>query len=97
VTSDSQRERFLREARTAAGLQHPNIVPVYSVDTVNDQALICMAYVDGGTLAERVRERGPLAPFEAVGMKAVARWSPISTSRCRPPLLRSQVLAGGCN
>ena len=45
------RERFLREARTAAKLSHPNVVPIYSVDEIDDFVCFVMAYIDGGTLA----------------------------------------------
>lgn len=58
------RERFLREARTAAKLSHPNIVPIHSVDEVGDFVFFAMAYVAGETLGERIRRRGPLAPSE---------------------------------
>jgi serine/threonine-protein kinase len=60
------RERFLREARTAARLAHPNIVPVYRADAAGGTAFFTMAYVDGESLAERLRDRGPLPPAEAV-------------------------------
>jgi hypothetical protein len=58
------RERFLREARTAAKLSHPNIVPIHSVDEVGDFVFFAMAYVAGETLGERIRRRGPLAASE---------------------------------
>jgi len=61
------RERFLREARTAASLSHPNIVPIYRADEAGGFVYFVMAYVDGESLAERVRERGPLPPREAAG------------------------------
>jgi eukaryotic-like serine/threonine-protein kinase len=61
---DESRERFLREARTVAKLQHPNIVPVYSVEQVDEWIIIVMAYIDGGTLGERVREHSVLPPQE---------------------------------
>src|SRR5436190_8384440 len=48
------RERFLREARTAAGLAHPNIVPIHAVHEVGDFVFFTMAYVAGETLAQRV-------------------------------------------
>ena len=41
------RERFLREARTAAQLSHPNIVPVYSADGAAGWAYFAMAFIDG--------------------------------------------------
>jgi serine/threonine-protein kinase len=62
------RERFLREARTAAKLSHPNIIPIHVVDEVGDFVFFSMAYVEGETLAERVRRRGPLPPTEAARM-----------------------------
>jgi len=54
------RQRFLREARTAAQLSHPGIVPIFAVHEVSDFVYFAMAYVDGDTLGRRVRERGPL-------------------------------------
>src|SRR5213592_3595321 len=49
------RERFLREARTAAKLSHPHIIPIFTVDEVGDFVFFAMAYVDGETLTARVR------------------------------------------
>lgn len=60
------RERFLREARTAARLTHPNIVPVFQADDADGLAYFVMGYVDGETLADRVRQAGPLPPATAV-------------------------------
>src|SRR5687768_18435647 len=40
------RERFLREARTAAKLSHPNIIPIHAVDDVGVFVFFAMAYVD---------------------------------------------------
>src|SRR6266704_6448932 len=54
------RQRFLREARTAAQLSHPGIVPIFAVHEVSDFVYFAMAYVDGDTLGRRVRQRGPL-------------------------------------
>ena len=62
---DKLRDRFLREARTAARLSHPHIVPIHSVDEVRGYVFYVMSYVDGETLAERVANRGPLPPREA--------------------------------
>src|SRR5437867_5051057 len=59
------RERFLVEARTAAQLTHPNIVPIFAVDELSDVVFFAMAYIEGQTLGQRVRERGPLPPKEA--------------------------------
>ncbi|MEO7965576.1 MAG: serine/threonine-protein kinase, partial [Gemmatimonadaceae bacterium] len=60
------RDRFLREARTAASLTHPNIVPVHRADELADIVFFVMGYVDGESLAHRVRESGPLSPFALV-------------------------------
>ena len=54
------RERFLREAQTAAQLSHPNIVPVYAAGDDGGVAWLAMALVDGETLADRLA-RAPRA------------------------------------
>ncbi len=69
------KERFLREARTAARLAHPNIVQIYAVDEVDDFVFFAMAYVDGGTLGDRVRERGPLSNSDAVRLLREVSWA----------------------
>jgi serine/threonine-protein kinase len=48
------RERFLREAQTAAQLSHPGIVPIYTVDETNGLVFFVMALVEGESLAERL-------------------------------------------
>ncbi len=55
-------ERVLREARAAARLHHPGLVTVYDVIDADDHPWIVMEYVDGLSLAEIVRESGPLSP-----------------------------------
>jgi serine/threonine-protein kinase len=54
------RTRFLREAETAAQLNHPHIVPIYSVDESDGLVYFVMACVDGDNLGKRIHERGPL-------------------------------------
>src|SRR5438445_9438301 len=54
------RARFLREARTAAALAHPNIVPIFAVHEVGPFIFYAMAYVGGDTLARRIAVEGPL-------------------------------------
>ena len=58
------RQRFLHEARTAAQFSHPNIVPIYAVHEVGEFVFFAMAYVEGDTLGQRIRELGPLGPAE---------------------------------
>ena len=69
------RERFLREARTAAKLSHPNIVPIHAVDEAQDFVFFAMAFVDGQTLTARVRERGPLPAGEAARVLRDVAWA----------------------
>ena len=59
------RSRFLREAETAAQLNHPSIVPIYSVDERDGLVYFVMAYVQGGTLGDRLRQQGALPIDEA--------------------------------
>src|SRR4051812_5823647 len=54
------KSRFLREAETAAQLSHPNIVPIYTVDELEQLVFFVMAYVSGDNLAKRLHERGVL-------------------------------------
>ena len=60
------RERFLREARTAARLSHPNIVPIYRADEIAGHVFFVMGYVDGESLAQRIRRLGRISPRETV-------------------------------
>ena len=60
------RSRFQREAETAAAIQHPNIVSILRVGAAGDLAYIVMAYVDGGSLADRMARQGQLPFAEAV-------------------------------
>ncbi|HEX9564381.1 MAG TPA: serine/threonine-protein kinase [Gemmatimonadaceae bacterium] len=62
------RERFLREARTAAALAHPNIVPIHRADDLNGTVFFVMGFVDGPSMAQLVREGGPLSPRTAVSL-----------------------------
>ncbi len=65
--------RFQSEAQAAAGLAHPNIVPVYEVGEVEGQAYFSMKYVPGQSLAELVAA-GPLPQRQAAAyVAAVAR------------------------
>src|SRR5829696_8520027 len=64
-------ERFLREARSAASLSHRNIVQVYDRGETEDGiSYIAMEYVPGGTLKEKIDERGSLGVREAAGVAA---------------------------
>ncbi|MFL5485813.1 MAG: serine/threonine-protein kinase [Gemmatimonadaceae bacterium] len=58
------RQRFLREAETAAQLNHPNIVPIYTVEERDNLVYFVMAYVKGDNLGQRLQQHGPMAPVE---------------------------------
>jgi serine/threonine-protein kinase len=71
----SARARFLREARTAAGLSHPHIVPIHRVSEAGGFVFFVMSYVEGETLGERLRTRGPLPPAEAMRVLREVSWA----------------------
>jgi serine/threonine protein kinase/tetratricopeptide (TPR) repeat protein len=66
ASSSDDRERFLREARTACSLDHPNIGVIHGLEeTANGRSFIVMAYYTGETLAHKIY-RGPLSITDAV-------------------------------
>jgi serine/threonine protein kinase len=69
------RERFVREARTAAGLSHPNIVPIHRVGEAGGFVFFVMSYVEGETLGERLRRLGPLPPADAMRIMREVAWA----------------------
>ncbi|MBY8880397.1 serine/threonine-protein kinase [Actinacidiphila acidipaludis] len=65
VESDRQRDRALREARSVARIRHPHVVVVHDVVEQDGRPWIVMELVDGRSLADVLREDGPLDPREA--------------------------------
>jgi serine/threonine-protein kinase len=63
---DGFRERFMREARLAAQLDHPNVVKVFDVSGDEDRPFIVMELVDGGTLGDRLDQRRRMDANEAI-------------------------------
>src|SRR5262245_23119608 len=59
------RDRFRREARTAARLNHPNIVPLHTFGEVNGLVYFVMGYIAGESLASRLSRTGPLTSEES--------------------------------
>jgi serine/threonine-protein kinase len=59
-------ERFKREASSAAGLSHPNVVSIFDRGTWDGTFYIAMEYLPGRTLKELLREGGPLPPASAI-------------------------------
>ncbi len=66
VTDEEFVARFRRESQAAASLAHPNIVNIYDVGEEDGIYYIVMEYVNGGTLKDYIREKGRLAPGEAI-------------------------------
>ncbi|MFE8988527.1 serine/threonine-protein kinase [Streptomyces collinus] len=60
-----QRDRTLREARAVAQLNHPHIIVVHDVVEHDERPYIVMELVEGGSLADRLAERGPVDAAEA--------------------------------
>jgi tRNA A-37 threonylcarbamoyl transferase component Bud32 len=65
-------ERFLREARAAAALDHPNIVRIHDIARQGEVHYLVMEYVDGQTLDQLIEKGGPVTPSRAVGYIAQA-------------------------
>jgi hypothetical protein len=61
-------ERFYREARAAATIDHPNLCPVYDVGQVGGAHYLTMAYIEGESLAQRILKKPGLSQREAAGL-----------------------------
>ena len=59
-TDDTFRERFLREAQIAAGIDHPNVIPIHDMGLHESSLYIVMRYVAGGDLKSLLTDSGPL-------------------------------------
>ncbi|WP_051178079.1 serine/threonine-protein kinase [Nocardia concava] len=72
AADDVYRRRFQREARMAARLREPHVVPIHTFGEEDGQLFIDMAYVDGSDLGKLLRTRGALPPVEAVDIVSQA-------------------------
>ena len=70
LDSDELRERFAREARALAALNHTNIVNIYDTGEFEDSPFIVMEYVRGETLAELIKRRAPLSVAQKLKLMA---------------------------
>src|SRR6185503_3032 len=59
IESSERVHDFLREARIAARLSHPNIVTIHEVDCRDGRYYLSMDFIDGGSLADLIHESGP--------------------------------------
>jgi DNA-binding beta-propeller fold protein YncE len=64
------RERFVRESKAAASIEHPNVIPIYHAGERDGQLFIVMRYVEGEDLRARVRATGQLRPADAARIVA---------------------------
>jgi streptogramin lyase len=62
------RERFLRESRLAASLDHPAVVPVFDSREVDGELIVAMRLVAGGDLRRTIDREGPLPPARAIAL-----------------------------
>jgi serine/threonine protein kinase/TPR repeat protein len=74
LNSESARQRFVREARAAAGLRHRNVASVFHLGEEDGNYFYAMEFIDGETLESLVKRQGPLPPVLALRLTAqVAR------------------------
>jgi hypothetical protein len=67
-SDDAFRERFLREAKMAAGIDHPNVIPIYDTGLHEDSLYIIMRFVAGGDLKTLLATEAPLSPERAIAL-----------------------------
>ncbi len=65
ITQTEQVEQFFREARSAAALEHPNIVQIYGFQQSHGRWFMIMEHMEGGSLLELIERTGPLSPRRA--------------------------------
>jgi serine/threonine protein kinase len=70
ASDPSARERFAREARSAAAVHHENVVTIHAVDELAGLPVLVMEYVAGGSLQDYLDQHGPLDPVDVVRIGA---------------------------
>ena len=68
ATEPEFRQRFMREARLAASVDHPNVVTVYDVGSEDDRLYLVMQWIDGSDVKEQLQESGRLPPKRAIAI-----------------------------
>src|SRR5215472_5483967 len=62
------RQRFIRESRAAAGVEHPHIVPVFEAGESDGVLFIAMRYISGGDVRSLIETTGPLSPVRTAAI-----------------------------
>ena len=70
--NEEYRQRFVREAKTAAKINHPNIVAIYDISASQGKAYIAMEFVEGMSLHKYIEKKGKLPAREAINYMAQA-------------------------
>jgi Protein kinase domain len=81
---ESPRLRFLREARAAASVRHPNVASVFHLGRTDDSYFYAMEFVEGGTLENRMRRSGRLEARTALEITTQV-WHGIRCMACPAP------------
>jgi serine/threonine protein kinase len=68
AADEAFRQRFIRESRAAAAVDHPNIIPVFEAGDHDGVLFIAMRYVQGGDVRSLVEREGPLPPEQALAL-----------------------------
>jgi serine/threonine protein kinase len=66
ANNEMARKRFAREAKAAAAVLHPNVIPIHSVSSQGSLPYLVMAYIRGGSLQKRLKKEGPLPLIEVL-------------------------------
>ncbi|MEZ6094561.1 MAG: protein kinase [Pirellulaceae bacterium] len=66
ANSEQARKRFAREAKAAAAVLHPNVIPIHSVSSDSKLPYLVMACIRGGSLQKRIQSEGPLPLVEVL-------------------------------
>src|ERR1700758_4605068 len=84
LESDTARQRFLREARAAAALRHPNVASVFNLGTDQESYFYVMEFIDGETIEAYVKRKGRLEPIEALNIGLQVARALAAADRQRP-------------
>jgi eukaryotic-like serine/threonine-protein kinase len=75
TANSAARDRFVREARIAARLSHPHIIPIHAVEQEGEFVFYVMPWIDGESLGQRVARGGPLSVAEGTRLLREVAWA----------------------